>query len=52
MNKEILAFDYFSFFFINEVLLMHLLKPVYTEYADCAVTAAIPVNFGTGHGKS
>ena len=25
---------------------------MYTEYAGCAVTAAIPVKFGTAHGRS
>ena len=24
----------------------------YTEYAGCAITARIPVNFGAAHGKS
>ena len=24
----------------------------YTEYAGCAITAAIPVKFGTAHGRS
>ena len=25
--------------------------PLYTEYAGCAITAGIPVNFGTAHGR-
>ena len=26
--------------------------PLYTEYAGCALTACIPVKFGTAHGRS
>ena len=26
--------------------------PGYTKYAGCAITAAIPVKFGTAHGRS